>query len=140
MALSLACVIAALIKKPRRFSYILLFVLTGLFFEIFGWHRRAYIAWRDVNEYYLTLALIAVLFVIAGLVTGRGLKNKIVSALVCGGVWFAAYEVFVTVINNVIFRNNGASLAIGAAFAFTGIYSVAVLAFNLKKLIKEKKQ
>ena len=140
VALSLACAVAALIKKPRRFSYILLPVLTGLFFEIFGWHRRAYIAWRDVNEYYLTLALIVVLFVAAGLITGRGLKKKILSAFICGGVWFAVYEVFVTVINNVIFKSNGASLAIGAAFAFTGIYSIAVLAINLRNLIKEMKK
>ncbi len=140
VALSIVCVIFALRKKPRSFIYILLPVLTGLFFEIFGWHRRAYIAWRDVNEYYLTLALIAVLFVVAGLITGRGLKQRILSALVCGGVWFAVYEVLITVINNVIFKSNGASLAIGAAFAFTGAYSIVVLAVNIKKLIKEAKK
>ncbi len=140
VALSLACAVFALKGKPRKYIYLLLPVLTGLFFEIFGWHRRAYIAWRDVNEYYLTLALIAVLFVVAGLITGRGLKNRIISALVCGGVWFVCYEAFVTLINNVAFKGNGASLAIGAAFAFTGAYSIAVLAFNLKKLIKEMKK
>lgn len=140
VALSLACAVAALIKKPRKYSYLLLPVLTGLFFEIFGWHRRAYIAWRDVDEYILTLVLIVVLFIVAGLITGRGLKKKILSAIICGGVWFAVYEALILTINNLIFKCNGASLAIGAAFAFTGAYSIAILALNLKKLIKEMKK
>ena len=140
VALSLVCVVLALKNKPRKYSYLILPVLIGLFFEIFGWHRRAYIAWRDINEYYLTLVLIALLFVIAGAITGRGLKNRIISALTYGVVWFAFYEAFITIINNVIFKNNGASLAIGAAFAFTGAYSIFVLGVNLKKLIKEMKK
>ena len=127
-------------KKPRRYIYLLLPVLIGLFFEIFGWHRRAYIAWRDVDEYVLTLVLIVVLYVVAGAVTGRGLRQRIALAFIIPAVWFAFYEAFVLIINNVIFNSNGASLAIGAAFAFTGIYSMAILAFNLKKLIKEMKK
>ena len=140
VALSVACVVLALMKKPRRYIYLLLPVLIGLFFEIFGWHRRAYIAWRDVDEYILTLVLIVVLYVVAGAVTGRGLKQRILSALIVPAVWFAFYEAFVLIINNVIFNCNGASLAIGAAFAFTGIYSIFVLAVNLEILIKEMKK
>ena len=140
VALSVACVVLALMKKPRRYIYLLLPVLIGLFFEIFGWHRRAYIAWRDVDEYILTLVLIVVLYVVAGAVTGRGLKQRILSALIVPAVWFAFYEAFVLIINNLIFNSNGASLAIGAAFAFTGIYSMAILALNLKTLIKEMKK
>ena len=140
IALALVCVIFALKSKPRRFGYLALPVITGLAFEIFGWHRRAYIAWRDVDEYYLTLALIAVIFVVSGALTGRGLKQRILSAIAVPALWFAFYEAFITIINNVIFKSNGASLAIGAAFAFTGIYSIAVLVFNLSIIIKEKKK
>ena len=115
-------------------------VLIGVFFEIFGWHRRAYIAWVDVDEYYLTLGLIVALFAFGGALYGRGVKNRILSAVASCAVWFAVYEAFILIINNVIFNNNGAALAIGAAFAFTGIYSILVLALNLEKLIKESKK
>ena len=140
VALSIVCIVFALMKKPRKYIYLLLPVLIGVFFEIFGWHRRAYIAWVDVDEYYLTLGLIAVLFVIAGAVTGRGLKQRIAAAVISPVIWFAGYEVFVLIINNVIFKGNGAAFAIGAAFAFTGAYSIALLAVNLKNLIKEMKK
>ncbi len=140
VALSVLCAVFALKKKPRSYIYLLLPVLTGVFFEIFGWHRRAYIAWRDIDEYALTLVLIVVLYAVAGAVTGRGLKKRILSAVITSALWFAFYEAFILIINNVIFKGNGASLAIGTAFAFTGIYSIFVLAVNLEKLIKESKK
>ena len=112
----------------------------GVFFEIFGWHRRAYIAWVDVDEYYLTLALMVGIFAFGGVLLGRGVMRRILSAVLIPVIWSAGYLAFVVVINNVIFNNNAGSLAIGAAFAFTGIYSIFVLALNLQKLIKEKKK
>ncbi len=138
--LCIVCIVFALKEKPRRYGFIPFTVLVGLFFEIFGWHRRAYIAWVDVDEYVLTLVLIVLLFALGGALLGRGVKNRILSALAVAAVWFAAYEGFILIINNVIFDCNGNTIAIGAAYAFTGIYSIAVLALNLKKLIKENKQ
>lgn len=139
VALSLAVAVFAIMKKPRKYIYILLPVLVGVFFEIFGWHRRAYIAWVDVDEYFLTLALIVVLFLFGGLLSGTGVKHRILSSVIIAGVWFAFYEAIVLIINNVIFDNHGTPLAIGAAYVFTGLYSIGVLALNLKKLIKEKR-
>lgn len=140
VALSVAVAVIAVAKKPRKYVYLLLPVLIGVFFEIFGWHRRAYIAWVDVDEYYLTLGLIAALFAFGGALLGRGVKRRILSALLIAAVWAVYYLAFVMIINNVIFNNNAGSLAIGAAFAFTGIYSIFVLSLNLEKLIKEKKK
>ena len=137
VALSLAVAITAMIKKPRKYIYLLLPVLVGVFFEIFGWHRRAYIAWVDVDEYFLTLALIVLLFAFGGALKERGAKKRIISAVITAVVWFLSYEAIVLIINNVIFECHGNTLAIGVAYAFTGIYSIAVLALNLKKLIKE---
>ena len=138
--LSVVCVIFALKQKPGRYIYLLLPVLIGVFFEIFGWHRRAYIAWVDLDEYALTLVLIVLLFAFGGALTGRGKKKRIILAAVIPAVWFALYEAFILIINNVIFDCKGNTLAIGAVFAFTGIYSIAVLAVNLKNLIKDTKK
>lgn len=139
VALSIVIAVVAVMKKPRKYVYLLLPVLVGVFFEIFGWHRRAYIAWVDVDEYYLTLALIVVLFAFGGALLGKGIKQKTVSALGVAVIWFAFYEALTLIINNVIFDSNGGTLAISVAYLFTGIYSIVVLVLNLKKLIKEKR-
>ena len=76
----------------------------------------------------------------SGALSGRGVKQRILSALVVAAVWFAFYEAFILIINNVIFDNNGNTLAIAAAYTFTGLYSIAVLLNNLKKLKKEAKK
>lgn len=137
-ALSVAAMVIAI--KAKKYAYIALPVLIGVFFEIFGWHRRAYIAWADVDEYVLTLVLIALLFAFGGALIGRGVKQRILSALLIAGIWFAFYEAFVLIINNVIFNNAGNYLAIGAAYVFTGLYSIFVLAVNIEKLKKEIKK
>lgn len=137
-ALSVAAMVIAI--KAKKYAYIALPVLIGVFFEIFGWHRRAYIAWVDVDEYVLTLVLIALLFAFGGALIGRGVKQRILSALLIAGIWFAFYEAFVLIINNVIFNNAGNYLAIGAAYVFTGLYSIFVLAVNIEKLKKEIKK
>lgn len=137
-ALSVAAMVIAI--KAKKYAYIALPVLIGVFFEIFGWHRRAYIAWADVDEYVLTLVLIALLFAFGGALIGRGVKQRILSALLIAGIWFAFYEAFVLIINNVIFNNAGNYLAIGAAYVFTGLYSIFVLAVNIEKLKKETKK
>lgn len=138
--LSLVILIFALKNKPRKYICILLPVLIGIAFEIFGWHRRAYLAWVDIDEYVLTLVIIVLIFAFAGALTGRGKKQRILGLTVIPAVWFALYEASVLIINNVIFDCKGNTLAIGAAFALTGLYSIAVLAVILKKLIKETKK
>ncbi len=140
LLLSVVCVVFALKNKPRKWAYLLLTVLIGVFFEIFGWHRRAYIAWVDVDEYALTLVLIVLLFAFGGALLGRGVKQRILSALIVAAVWFIFYEANVLIINNVIFDCHGNTLAIAAAYVFTGIYSILVLAGNMKNLIKEAKK
>ena len=138
--LSIAAAVMAVMKKPRKYSYIPLPILAGIFFEIFGWHRRAYIAWVDVDEYFITLALIFVFFAFAGAITGRGIKGRIISALAVSAGWFAVYEAIILLINNVIFNNQGNTLAIAAAYTFTGIFSIAILIINIRKILKEKQK
>ncbi len=138
--LALILVVAALKNKPRKYIYILLLLLIGLFFEIFGWHRRAYIAWADIDEYILTLVLIVLLFAFGGALYGTGVKKRLIFAVAAAAIWFACYEAFILLINNVIFNCSGNHIAIGAAYTFTGIYSIAILSLNLRKLIKERKK
>ncbi|MBQ8016456.1 MAG: DUF4838 domain-containing protein, partial [Clostridia bacterium] len=74
--LSLVILVLALRNKPRKYIYILLPVLIGVFFEIFGWHRRAYIGRVDTFGYALTLALTVLLFAFMGALMTNGKKKR----------------------------------------------------------------
>ncbi len=139
-AMSVVIMILALTVKPRKYIYILLTVLIGVFFEIFGWHRRAFLAWVDIDEYVLTLVLIALLFAFGGALMVRGRKERIISALICPFVWFISYEASTLILNNLLFDGKANGLGIGAAYVFTGITGIIILGITLKNIIKDMKK
>ncbi len=135
--LSLAAMIIAI--KAKKYVYIALPVLIGVFFEIFGWHRRAFLAWVDLDEYAITLILIFFLFAFGGALMVKGKKQRIISALVCSFSWFILYEASTLILNNLLFNGNANTLGIGAAYALTGIEAVIILILMIKNLVKEEK-
>ena len=138
VVLSLAVMITALIKKPRRYSYIVLFVLIALFFEIFGWHRRAYIGGVAPDEYKLTLALIAVLFAVGGALLGKGVIKRIVFALACAALWIALYFVAFYASENILFNGGAGDFNISLAYVLTGIMAIVMISVMFRNLIKKK--
>lgn len=139
-ALSVAVMIVALKNKPKKYIYIALPVLIGVFFEIFGWHRRAFLAWVDLDEYAITLILIFFLFAFGGALMVRGKKQRIISAVVCSFGWFIMYEAAILILNNLLFGGLANTLGIGAAYLLTGLEAVIILSITLKNLIKENKK
>ena len=137
--LGFAVMIVALIKKPRKYIYILLFVLIGILFEIFAWHRRAFIAWVAPNEYILTFIIIEAVYIFAGALLTKGVKNRIFSAVLSGAVWACLYALAFLVPEYIMFNGGARELSIAAAFVLSGIQAIAMLGIMMKKLIKEKK-
>ncbi len=129
-----AVVITALRGKPRRYIYILLLVLVGVFLEIFGWHRRAYLA-NTVDEYKLTFALMVFAFAVAGALAVRG-KRRILSAFASSAMFVALYELAFLVINT----SGSKALAVALAYVLAGAQTIVILAVTLKNLICEKKK
>ena len=137
--LSIATMIAALVKKPRKYIYILLFVLIGLFFEIFGWHRRAFLGGVATGEVILTFVLIAILFAFGGaLIPEKGKKQRIISAVICTVVWLGLYGLSFLAMN-LIFGGGAKEASIGAAYVFTGIQSVVMLVITLRNVLNKNK-
>jgi hypothetical protein len=117
--LALAVMILALRKKPRKFVYILLPILIGAFIEIFGWHKRAYIAGVSQSDYILTFALIAVLFAVAGALMPSGKKQRLLDAILCPAVRAGLYFLAFFIMNSLVFDGGAKASCLGAAYILT---------------------
>ncbi|MBR3596568.1 MAG: DUF4838 domain-containing protein [Clostridia bacterium] len=140
IAAVLSVIVMIIAIKNKKYVYIALPVLIGVFFEIFGWHRRAFLAWTDMFGYAITLILIFFLFAFGGALMVRGKKQRIISALVCSFGWFILYEASTLILNNLIFGGSANALGIGAAYLITGIEAVIILIIMLKNIVKESKK
>lgn len=140
IAAVLSVIVMIIAIKNKKYVYIALPVLIGVFFEIFGWHRRAFLAWTDMFGYAITLILIFFLFAFGGALMVRGKKQRIISALVCSFGWFILYEVSTLILNNLIFGGAAAALGIGGAYLITGIEAVIILIIMLRNIVKESKK
>lgn len=138
--LSLAVVIIALKNKPRRYVYIVLPVLIGVFYELFGWHRRAYLHVTDIFGYVLTLVLIILLFAFGGALLTTGKKRRFISAVVCAGVWIVLYAAIVFIYGEVIAGGTVTALCIGIQYLLTGIEAVIMLVIMINNLLKQKRK
>lgn len=140
VAVLLSVVALIIAIKNKKYIYIALPVLIGVYFEIFGWHRRAFLSWTDMFGYAFTLIMIFFLFAFAGALTVRGKKQRIISALVCSFGWFILYEASTLILNNLIFGGSANTLGIGASYLVTGIEAVIILAIMIKNLLKDAKK
>ncbi len=137
--LSLVAMIIAV--KAKKYIYVALPVLTGIFFAVFSWHRSVFLEWTDMISYSVSLILIFFLFAFAGaLLTLKGKKQRIISALVCSFVWFILYEAVTLIVNNLIFGGSAAALGISTVYVVTGIEAVIILIIMIRNLIKEAKK
>lgn len=137
--LSLVILVLALRNKPRKYIYILLPVLIGVFFELFGWHRRAYIGGVDSFGYILTLALTVVLFAFMGAVMTNGKKKRAVCAVAAPAIWGALYAAAFLVSDMILTGGGAPGFNIAIAYILTGIEAIVILAITIKNLIKSKK-
>ncbi len=136
-ALSLVIMIIALRNKPRKYIYIILPVLIGVFYEIFGWHRRAYIGRVDTFGYILTMALIVILFAVAGALMTKGKKQRLICAVAAPAIWGALYAMTFLVSDWFITGGGAPGFNIAVAYIFTGIEAIIILATTIRNLTKK---
>lgn len=136
-ALSLVIMFIALKNKPRKYIFIALPVLIGVFFELFGWHRRAYLHKVDTFGYILTFVLIVLLFVFVGALTAKGKKQRVLNAVKASAVWCLLYAL-AFLVTNVLFSAGAApELNIAVVYILTGIEGIVIFSIILKKLTKK---
>ena len=136
IALAVAVMIMALVKKPRKYQYIPLTVLIGVFFEIFGWHRRAFISLNS-SDSIITFVLILVLFAIGGAILAEGAKKRIISAILCPAIWGGLYVAAYLTINALL--GGAITVIVSSAFILAGIEAIIMLSSNLRRQIHNNK-
>ncbi|MBQ2847115.1 MAG: DUF4838 domain-containing protein [Clostridia bacterium] len=137
-ALSIVVLILALRNKPRKYVYILLPVLIGVFFEIFGWHRRAYMGRVDTFGYILTLVLTVLLFAFMGALMTNGKKKRALCAVVSPAIWGVLYAAAFLAAENLLAKGGAPGFTIAVAYILTGIEAIIILAITIKNLKRSK--
>ena len=138
LIMCLVVIVFALKNKPRSFVYIPLLVLMGVFVELFGWHKRAFLAGVDLFGYWLTFGLTVLLFAYGGALMTRGKKKRLLSAIVCATVWIALYSLTVFLVGELALGGTAKNLCLASAYIMTGIQALIMLGAMMKKIIEEK--
>lgn len=126
--------------KRKKFINLVTFPLLLANIEAILWSRRAFLAWRDIDEYFITLGIFAavVFFISFCLVKLNDVKvsKKIRFSFVYTLVFFVLYEAPLLIINNLIFKGAANNLALSVSFALCGAFILYVVSRTFGKLKK----
>lgn len=136
-AMSFVIMIIALKNKPRKYAYIALPVLIGVFYELFGWHKRAFAHGTDKFGYILTLVLIPLLFAFMGAMMADGKKKRAACAASALVIWGALYG-GAFLISYLMFAGGAPVFNVSSAYILTGIEAIVILSLTIKNLVKNK--
>ncbi|MBQ3086550.1 MAG: DUF4838 domain-containing protein [Clostridia bacterium] len=127
--------------QNKKYLYVAHFPLIAVFIEIVMWNRRAYIAWRDLDELALTIILFCGLFAFVGATyakaAGVSKGKQAIAGITCGVLFIALYFVPTYIVNIVIYKALGNAKAIAAGIA---VYSAALLGLLIATTLKIKNE
>lgn len=128
------------IKKPL---FCIPFPLIAASSELAMWNRRAYLAWKDLDQYVISLILICLVFAFLGFVLSgaknvTGKKNAL-SAFFGLLAFIVPYEAATTIINNAIYHGSGNQLAIAVAFLLSAVSLLVIELLTAKNAVRNKK-
>ncbi|MBQ6863930.1 MAG: DUF4838 domain-containing protein [Clostridia bacterium] len=123
--------------RQKKYLYLVHFPLLAAGIEIVMWNRRAYLAWKDLDEFALTIVLLSVIFAFVGAssaFTSPAKTDKKKAALwgIGSGVAFPVVYFGVSyLINIIIYDAKGNQKAIAVAII---LYSAMLLALLIKTI------
>ena len=128
--------------KVKSYVCCLLFPLLAASAELALWHRRAYLAWKDLDQYALSLVIACLVFAFMGFVLAKVREEKgkklAVTAFIGFAAFIAPYELATTIINNAIFHGSGNQLAIAVAYIICAAVMLVIEALTVKAFKKRK--
>lgn len=138
-ALLIALVFFIFAIKNKRYMYCVHLPLFAAVIEVAMWSRRAFLAWKNIGEYFLTLAIFAAVIVFATYSLAT-LKHKEKSKRIGITVGYtliiaALYGVSLPIINSVIFKNDSNDIAMMIVYAIVSL-AVLILFISILKALK----
>lgn len=144
-ALALICALIVMLKgfKLRKPVFCFVFPLLAASAELALWHRRAYLAWRDLDQYVLSLVIACLVYAFIGFVLSKaknniGKKNAL-SAFFGLLAFIIPYELATSIINNAIFHGTGNQLAIAVAYLLCAVSLLVIELLTVKSLRRNRK-
>lgn len=106
--------------------------------ELALWHRRAYLAWRDIDQYVISLVIACLVyaFITFALSRAKGetVRKNILAAFLGIIIFIVPYFPTTVVINVVIFKEGGNQIAIAAAYIISAVSMLIIEILTAKKL------
>lgn len=143
--LALVCALILLIQgiRNKKPLFCIPFPLIAASAELAMWHRRAYLAWKDLDQYVISLILICLVFAFLGFVLAKAKEEKGKKCALTAFIGFAAfivpYELATTIINNAIYHGTGNQLAIAVAFLLSAVSLFVIELLTAKRSVRKKK-
>ena len=144
--LALVCALILLIQgiRNKKPLFCIPFPLIAASSELALWHRRAYLAWKDLDQYALSLVIGCLVFAFMGFVLhkAKGEKNKkkaLLSALFSLIAFIVPYYAATVIINVVLFNGTANQLAIAVAYLLCAVSMFVIELITVKSTIRNKK-
>lgn len=112
--------------------------------ELALWHRRAFLAWKNIGEYALTIVIACAVFALFMFACKKARPDKLtkkkaaLNSLLGVAAFIVPYEAAVLIINNVMYSGNVNDEALGVAYLFSAISLFAIIANTAKSLKNNK--
>lgn len=111
--------------------------LFGAFVEVFLWSRRAFIAWKDIDEYALTLAIAAAFMMFLSFCKNRlrfeKAPKRIIFTLLDAFMFAALYELPLLIIN-FLFKGRANELALSVSYLLCALFLCLTALQTTKRL------
>lgn len=144
-ALALVCALILLIRglRNKKLLFCIPFPLIAASSELAMWNRRAYLAWKDLDQFVLSLVIACLVYAFLGFVLSKAKNNtgkkNVLSAFFALLAFIVPYEAATVIINNAIFHGTGNQLAIAAAFVLCAVSLFVIELKSVMAIVKNKK-
>ncbi len=144
LAIAAAAVLFALGIKQKKYRFCVHLPLFAAFIEVLLWSRRAFLAWKDLDQYAVTLVLFFLIIgfaVVAKNQIRTGSKSKtLIFSIIEGVIFYALYELPILIINVWMYDGRANDLSLSVSYVLCFVFILAVFIHTIRILKKSDKE
>lgn len=138
-ALLVALVIFVFAIKKKRYMYCVHLPLFAALIEVAMWSRRAFLAWKDIGEYFLTLFIFAasIAFASYSFAKLKYEKKSKIAAVTVGYtlIFIGLYELTLLILHTIILKGTAPDFVMMIDYAIAALF-VLILFIGILKALK----